>query len=66
MSYFQDSNGSKMWQCNACGHARERKTDIKRHIESKHIDMQLSCQYCDSVFKSSRGLNEHCKIIHYK
>ena len=42
MSPTQDTNGMKLWQCNDCGYTRERKSDVKRHIEYKHVDLQVS------------------------
>ena len=60
----QDSNGMKLWQCNDCGYTRERKSDVRRHIEHKHVDLQVSCQYCDSVFTSRGGLKAHLKFKH--
>ena len=64
MSQTQDTSGMKLWQCEECGYARERKSDVFKHIERRHIDVQVSCQYCDAVFTNRLSLKEHLKFRH--
>ena len=64
MSQTQDTSGMKLWQCEECGYARERKSDVFKHVERRHIDVQVSCQYCDAVFTNRLSLKEHLKFRH--
>ena len=64
MAQTVDEAGNKLWQCTDCGHARERKSDIQRHVERKHIEMQVVCNLCSVVFSSRLSLKEHMKYKH--
>ena len=57
--------GGKVWHCDDCGYVRERKSDIVRHIERKHIDMQVACEYCETLFANRYALKNHLKSKHY-
>ena len=46
-------------------YVRERKSDIVRHIERKHIDMQVACEYCETLFANRYALKNHLKSKHY-
>ncbi len=64
MTQAVDEEGNKLWQCNECGYARERKSDIRRHVERKHIEMQVACNLCSMVFSTRLSLKEHMKYKH--
>ena len=64
MSPCVDEKGMKLWQCNDCGYARERKSDVSKHVERRHIEMQVQCDICNSVFSSRQSLKEHMKYKH--
>ena len=64
MAQTVDEAGNKLWQCTDCGHARERKSDIQRHVERKHIEMQVACNLCGVVFSTRLSLKEHMKYKH--
>ena len=64
MSPGVDEKGMKLWQCNDCGYARERKSDVSKHVERRHIEMQVQCEICNSVFSSPQSLKEHMKYKH--
>ena len=50
--------------CKVCG--REgHETDIKRHIESSHLEgMSVPCSLCDKIFRSRHSLWFHIKRNH--
>ena len=56
--------GIKLWNCNDCGYARERKSDVTKHIERIHFTMEVSCQYCNAVFKNRISLKHHLRSAH--
>ena len=64
MNQVIDSTGQKVWNCIVCSYARKRISDVRKHIERKHIDMQFQCEYCDSVVSSRENLKNHLKIRH--
>ena len=49
---YQTEN--KKWRCAICNQESIGKTDITRHVESKHIENHpgYACGYCDYVTKS--------------
>ena len=55
--------GRKMYFCKECGFSA-RKSDVKRHVESKHMGIRYSYDKCDVKFTSISQLNTHEKIKH--
>ena len=45
--------------CKECG-KEGMKTDIKRHIESFHVEgVSIPCNFCGAIFRSRKGLKSH-------
>ena len=61
-SMQKNSNGS--WECLSCGYSSRQKHHVKNHIESKHINLQYSCQYCSKTCPSSHALEMHIHRNH--
>ena len=59
-----DERGMKLWQCSDCGYARERKSDVTKHVERRHIEMHVTCELCDAIFTSRQALKDHAKYKH--
>ena len=52
--------------CKVCGKEGDQK-DIKRHIESYHLEgVSIPCSLCDKILKSRRALSEHMSRNHKK
>ena len=50
--------------CKVCG-KEGHATDIKRHIEANHLEgVSISCNHCEKIFRSNRGLREHVSKYH--
>ena len=48
--------------CKLCG-KEGMISDIKKHIEANHLEgINLPCNHCERVFKSSRTLKDHIRI----
>ena len=48
--------------CKLCG-KEGMISDIKKHIEANHLEgINLPCNHCERVFKSSRTLKDHVRI----
>ncbi|XP_059089250.1 broad-complex core protein isoforms 1/2/3/4/5-like isoform X33 [Tigriopus californicus] len=49
------------WICQLCGQKSLRKTNLMRHMISKHTRPQFTCQFCDKVFS-----REDIRKLHYE
>jgi len=71
LDLFIEENRSKIgpnWSCNICGQSSINKSDVSKHIESKHVTLPpLSCQLCHRNFKTRESLRKHelysCKNV---
>jgi len=53
---------AKGWSCSECGYvsrSQGAKTDVRRHIYSKHLPKMHQCQYCRKSFHSAKSFNFH-------
>jgi len=57
--YLNPAENMKMWRCVECGHESRRKNNIFQHVERKHMDLVINCQYCPSQLSSRYELNAH-------
>ena len=54
-------------QCVICKrtYRKDQTTNLKNHIEAKHIDnIQFRCCACDGVFSSRASFRTHCRNYH--
>ena len=55
------------WACKMCGQKAVHKTNLKRHIESKHTTGgSHTCKVCGKIFRSSNAINTHMSVKHPK
>ena len=48
------------FSCIKCGYTSKRISNVKDHIERKHIEgMEYPCTSCDKVFRSSNAIRIH-------
>ena len=59
---LQKSNG--LYHCPQCDHTNRNRTDLERHIETYHLDLEYPCEYCDRVFKTRRRYQRHVRSHH--
>ena len=57
-------NGSMSWQCYTCGKIASQRTDLKKHIEAVHLNLNLPCDMCDHISKTRHGLQIHIRACH--
>ena len=51
--------------CLICGRVSARKENMKKHIESVHIqDEPKQCGLCEKKFKNKNSLQNHMSMIH--
>ena len=57
---------SKFWTCSVCAKESVIKNDIRRHIESAHIQNHpgYDCNYCGKNVKTRDALRKHISSRH--
>ena len=57
--------GKSEFQCTECGHVTTKKTNLLRHIESKHMILEaIACKYCSKMCPSKNALSSHVSRYH--
>lgn len=56
------------WTCIVCKYKSRSRSDVRRHIETKHGDKEdVPCPHCNRPYKNKRSLKTHlrkgCKAI---
>ena len=54
----------RMWHCKKCGETKNKKSNIKSHIEINHLDVSQQCTLCDVVLKNKPSLYNHMRKKH--
>ena len=58
-------NQTQLWQCVECGKTSSYITNIKDHIEAKHLTgFQFECSECGKIVKTRASLRVHLKTVH--
>jgi hypothetical protein len=53
------------WQCAVCFYTSKYTTDVRRHIESKHVGgMDLVCQFCGYMASNVSTFKRHYRVEH--
>ena len=56
-----------LWSCLVCGYATKIKTNMKFHVESKHIQSDgFECQICHLFCQNRKALRNHIDRNHGK
>merc|ERR1712076_319780 len=51
------------WECTSCGKTSKKSADLKRHVESMHVEgMEHPCNNCGKTFRSRNALRLHIQI----
>lgn len=58
------NNGEKLWCCSYCDFKTKKSTNIKDHIEAKHVSSRIQCNLCSADFTTSSYLKKHIKKAH--
>ena len=54
-----------IWSCSQCGKRERDKSNLKKHIEAKHIEgVYHPCNQCGKQFRSKNTLYKHTSTIH--
>ena len=52
------------WMCLTCGGECRDKTDLRRHIESKHVNAEVICPICNNGYKTRESFSKHMSKMH--
>jgi len=65
MKKVVDENQAQLWQCVECGKTSCYITNIKDHIEAKHLEgFQFQCPECPKIVKTRASIRVHMKSAH--
>ena len=56
-----DEHGRKVWMCTQCDYVKAHKHDVMKHVERKHLNLQIPCHVCSTLCKSRNDLKSHMK-----
>ena len=54
------------WSCADCLYSSKYTTDVRRHIESKHMQDYNGCAVCNLVFDHFNQYKQHYQMCHAK
>ena len=53
------------WLCGDCGYFSNKKTNLYKHVESKHVEAQYyNCEMCGKVLRGINSYNVHIYTHH--
>jgi len=62
MKKTRDVDNTFVWECLQCGKTSRVSTNLKDHIEARHLDsLQIGCRICGKIFKSRGSLRAHLR-----
>ena len=57
--------GGSGYQCLECGYHSKYTSDVKRHIDAKHIiSTGYYCPQCPEILKNKHALKNHLSRVH--
>jgi len=64
MEQCQNDEDVKMWKCKICAKESKKRDKMADHVES-HLDkFTFTCEYCQKVMRTRKGLRSHVKYNH--
>ena len=61
-----EKDNSRLYSCKECEYENPNTTNIKRHIETKHLDMNFHCDQCGYMGPTMQTLRRHINTVHEK
>ena len=53
-----------LYKCTGCGEVKTAHSNLRNHIDSKHLHLKLICKLCHGVWKTRRSIHAHIKYHH--
>lgn len=54
----------RLWSCRVCAYSHSRKEVVTKHVDTKHMNMMYSCDYCQRLSPTQHALKEHLRTSH--
>ena len=65
ISRYMDKNSDGRWQCSVCHFTSNKKSNVKCHVEAKHVETQgWECHVCNKLCPSLNAYNVHFHSNH--
>ena len=52
------------YSCNTCGKSSNKRSDLRKHIEAKHLNIVYNCEYCNKNFNALHKYYTHLRRDH--
>ena len=65
MIQIQTESGGRVFKCLECDYTSKISTNMKDHIEAKHISSRIACSLCNMTFSTISYLTKHMKHKHF-
>jgi len=62
--YASYESGLRTWNCSDCNYKQKLRKDVQKHIERRHLDISLPCNFCHSTLSSRIELRTHIRNKH--
>ena len=62
MATYSTVDGRRNWECTHCGYGALRKSDVRKHIERRHVNKAVVCSACEKSFPNLFDYNRHCQF----
>ena len=64
-TYRIEEGGFKVYQCVVCSYETRVKTNVKEHVEAKHMEStHVQCPYCLILCPNKKSLRNHTYKYH--
>lgn len=64
MKRLKDESNLSYWSCAECEYSSKKSSDVFKHVERVHLDLNYICPLCLVNCKSKTDLRTHCKKVH--
>jgi hypothetical protein len=65
LNTMMEKNTDGKWECNSCEKSPQKKSHMREHIETNHIDgVSDPCSLCGKSFRSRHSLSTHIFRFH--
>jgi hypothetical protein len=62
--YHQKKHEGKTYFCGKCNYFSSTKAQLQSHVNSKHGELKLKCEFCDYKFPCNWKLKQHTERRH--
>ena len=64
MKRWKNEGKLSFWSCTDCDYSSRRNSDVFKHVERVHLDLDYSCPICPNLYKCKADLRGHFNKVH--